>query len=93
MRESEPGLVQPTIPYTANFKLKVRILSTLKCIPFHGKDHEDTYKHIDEGNDIANSFNIQNIPQETVLLRMLSVTFKGAAKDWLKPLPPCAITP
>ncbi|KAL7608785.1 hypothetical protein Lser_V15G13163 [Lactuca serriola] len=56
-------------------------------IPFTEKDYEDAYKHLHEVNDIADYFNITNVPRETVLLRMLHVAFKGDAKDWLKALP------
>ncbi|XP_023741082.1 uncharacterized protein LOC111889173 [Lactuca sativa] len=86
------GLMQPTIPATATFELKGHILTALKEVPFPGKDHEDAYKHLDEVNEIAGYFNIPNVPRETVLLRILPVTFKGAAKDWLKALPPGAVT-
>ena len=87
-----PGLVQPAIPSTTIFELKGQILGILKEIAFTEKDHEDTYKYLDEVNDIADDFNISNVPRETLLLRMLPVTFKGAAKDWWKALPPGAIT-
>ena len=87
-----PGLVQPAIPATATFELKGHILAALKEIPFYGKDHEDAYKHLDEVNDVADYFNIPNVTRETQLLRMLPVTFKGAAKDWLKSLPPGSVT-
>ena len=90
--DAGPGLVQPAIPATTTFELKGHILFALKDIPFFGKDYEDAYKHLDEVNDIAGYFNIPNIPRESGLLRMLPVTFKGAAKDWLKALPPGAIT-
>lgn len=75
------GLVQPTIPAAANFKLKGHILAQLKDIPFYKKDHKDDYKHIDEVNEIADYFKIPNVPREKVQLRMLPITFKGAAKD------------
>ena len=88
----DPRLVQLAIPTTATFELKGHILSAIKDIPFSGKDHEDAYKHFDEVNDITDYFNILNVPRETVLFRMLSVTFKGTTKDWLKALPPCIIT-
>ena len=83
-----PGLVQPAIPATANFKLNGHILAQLKDVPFYGKEHEDAYKHIEEVTDIADYFHMQNVSRDTVLLRMLLVTFKGAAKEWLKSLPP-----
>lgn len=79
--DTGPGLVQPTIPATTTFELKGNNHTTQKDIPFSGKDHEDACKHLDEVNDIADYFNISNIPRETVLLRMLPVTFRGAAKD------------
>lgn len=82
----------PAIPATTTFELKGPILSGLKEVPFYGKDHEDAYKHLDKVNDIADYFHILNVPREMVLLRMLPVTFKGVAKDWLKALPPSAIT-
>lgn len=90
--DTEPNLVQPTIPATPTFELKGHILAAIKDIPFSGKEHEDAYKHLDEANDIADYFNIPNVSREMVLLRMISVTFKGPAKDWLKALPPGAIT-
>lgn len=76
---TEPGLVQPAIPATANFELKGHILAQLKDIPFHGKEHEDACKHVEEVMDIADYFHMPNVPRDTVLLRMLPVTFKGAA--------------
>ena len=90
--DTGPGLVQPAIPATATFELKGHILAQLKEIPFHGRDHEDAYKHLDEVNDVADYFNVPNVPREVQLLRMLPVTFKGVAKDWLKSLPPGSVT-
>lgn len=92
MCESGSGLVLPTIPNTINFELNGHILYPLKYILSYGKDHEDAYTHIDEVNDIADYFNILNVPRETVLLRMLPVTIKGTIKDLLKSLPPGTIT-
>lgn len=85
------GLVQPMIPTTTNFELKGHILAELKDIPCYGKDHEDAYKHIDDVNGIADYFNIPTMPCDTVLLRMLPVKFKEAAKYWLKSLSPGSI--
>lgn len=90
--DTGPGPVQPVIPATATFELKGHILAQLKEIPFYGKDHANAYKHLDEVNDVSDYFNVPNVPRETVLLRMLPVTFKGVAKDWLKSLPPGSIT-
>ncbi|XP_023760786.1 uncharacterized protein LOC111909226 [Lactuca sativa] len=86
------GLVQPAVPATATFELKGHILTALKDISFYGKDHEDAFKHLDKVNDINDYFNVLNVNRDTVLLRMLPVTFKGAAKDWLKALPLGTIT-
>nr|KAJ0205103.1 hypothetical protein LSAT_V11C500241070 [Lactuca sativa] len=90
--DTGPGLMQPAIPATSNFELKGHILAQLKEIPFYGKDHEDTYKYLDEVNDIADYVNVHNVSHDTVLLCMLPVTFKGAAKDRLKSLPLGSIT-
>lgn len=63
MREDTgPGLVQPAIPATATFELKGHILAQLQEIPFYGKDNEDAYKHLDEVNDVADYFNVPNVP-------------------------------
>lgn len=62
MCQSRPGLVYPIIPNTINFELKRCIFSMLKDIPFYAKDHEDTYKHIDEVNDIAAYYNFLDVP-------------------------------
>ena len=85
-------LFNPAIRATTNFELKGHILAQLKDIPFYGKDHKDTYKHIDEVNEIAEYFNIPNVPRKTVQLMMLPVAFKGTTNDWLKALPPVSIT-
>ncbi|XP_052624901.1 uncharacterized protein LOC128132394 [Lactuca sativa] len=88
---ADPAVVT-VFPATGTFELKGHILALLKEIPFTGKDHEDAYKHLDEVNDVADYFNVPNVPRETQLLHMLPVTLKGAAKDWLKSLPPRSIT-
>ncbi|XP_023771140.1 uncharacterized protein LOC111919779 [Lactuca sativa] len=41
--------------------------------------------------DIADYFHMPNVPRDTVLLRMLPVTFKRSTKEWLKSLPPGSI--
>ena len=64
--DTSPGLVQPAIPAAATFKLKRNILPTLKEVPFSGKDHEDSYKHLDEVNDIVDYCNIPNVPRTIV---------------------------
>ena len=56
------GLIHPVIPSTATFELKGDILSALKDIPISVKEHEDSYKHLDEVNDIADYFNLLNVP-------------------------------
>lgn len=47
----------------------------VKDILFTGKEYEDAFKHIDELKDIANCYIIPNVPRESVLLKMLLVTF------------------
>lgn len=42
--------------------------------------------------DIILQMLVPNVPHETMLPRMLLVTFKRYAKDWLKALPPGSIT-
>lgn len=86
------GLVQPEIPATTNFELKGHILYALKHIPFYRKDNADANKHIDEVNNIVDYFHVSNVPRETVLLRVLLITFKGEAKEWIKSLPHRVIT-
>lgn len=86
------GLVHHKIPIITNFELKGHILFMLIDIPFYGKYHKDAYKCMDKVNYITNYLNVPNVTREMVLLWMLPVTFKGEAKDWLKALPPGAIT-
>lgn len=64
----------------------------LKEIPFFGKNHKDMYKHIDEVLDIANYFNTPIVTKDTMMIRMLPITLKDTTMDWLKSLPPGAIT-
>lgn len=70
-------LVPPSIPAATRFELKGHILSMLKDIPFSRKDHEDEFRHINEVLDIVNYFNVQNVSRDTLLLRILQVTFMG----------------
>lgn len=80
--DNGPGLVPPTIPAATNFELEGQILAMLTYIPFHRKDYEDAFKHIGEGLDIANYFNVPNVSRDVMLLRMLLVTFTRDAKLW-----------
>lgn len=59
-----PGLAPPEIPPMRSFELIGHILSMLKNIPFIGKAYEDAFKHIDEVKDIANYFQVLNVPRE-----------------------------
>lgn len=90
--DNGPGLVPPEIPAERSFELNGNILSMLKDIPFARKEYEDAFKHIDRVKDIANYFNVLDVPRESVLLRMLLVTFTSEAKVWLKSLMPGSIT-
>lgn len=65
--ENWSGLVPPEIPSATNFELKGHILNMLKDIPLYEKDHEDSYRHIDEVFDIANYFNVPHVTRDTVL--------------------------
>lgn len=63
----------------------------LKDIWFYGKDYEDDHKHVDIVLEIE-LVQHTKVSRDAVLLWILSVTFEGAAKDWLKSLSPKAIT-
>ena len=42
--------------------------------------------------EISHYFNAPNVSEDAVMLRLLPVTLKGEAKEWLKSLPFGAIT-
>lgn len=79
--DNDPCLVLPAIPTTTSFELKGDILLMLKDIPFSGKDYEDAFRHLDEGLDNENYFNIPNVSRDVVLLRILPVPFTRDSKS------------
>lgn len=78
--ENRSGFVPPEIPSTTNFELKGNFITMLKDNPFYRKDQEDAYKNIDKVLDIVNYLNVPNVSCESVLLRMLPITFKEQQK-------------
>lgn len=86
------GLDPPKIPTTTKFELPGHILGMLQDLPFYGKEYEDAFEHIEEVVEISNYFHIPNVSKDAVMLRLLPVTLKGEAKEWLRSLPIGAIT-
>lgn len=75
------------IPSITKFELKDQFLQLLKETQFFGKDEVNAPKHIEEVIKITGYFNIIGVKKDTTILRVFPITFKDAAKRWVKLLP------
>nr|GEY28089.1 hypothetical protein [Tanacetum cinerariifolium] len=58
---------------------------------FSEKKNEDAYDHVDRVLNVVSLFNIHEVSQDAVLLRMFPFTLTGAAKRWVDRLTPGAV--
>ena len=49
---------------------------------FHGKLSEDPYRHIDELSQVCEINHLQNIPANTMKMKLFPTTLRDRAKDW-----------
>ncbi|GKD41847.1 hypothetical protein Tco_1266492 [Tanacetum coccineum] len=55
---------------------------------FSGNKNNDAHEHVERVLDIINLFNIPGVSHDAVMLRIFPITLTGAAKRWVKRLPP-----
>ncbi|CAN6459149.1 unnamed protein product [Victoria cruziana] len=67
--------------------------STISMLPsFHGFASEDPYRHLDEFLDACATVKISHVDDGALRLRLFPFSLKERARDWLKSIPPKAIS-
>ncbi|GJR40516.1 putative reverse transcriptase domain-containing protein [Tanacetum coccineum] len=64
-----------------------QFLKELRDNTFSGSDHEDANKHIEKVLEIVDLFNVPNITQDQIMLRVFPMSLTGAASHWLRNKP------
>ena len=64
----------------ANFRIDSHVMSMLPI--FHGKPSEDPYRHIDELSKVCEISYLQNVPADTMKMKIFPATLRDRAKDW-----------
>ena len=49
---------------------------------FHGKPSEDPYRHVDELSQVCEISHLQNVPADTMKMKLFLATLRDRAKDW-----------
>ena len=64
----------------ANFRIDSHVMSMLPI--FHGKPFEDPYRLVDELFQVCKLNHLQNIPADTMKMKLFPATLRDRAKDW-----------
>ena len=64
----------------ANFRIDSHVMSMLPI--FHGKPYEDPYRHVDELSQVCEINHLQNVPADTMKMKLFPATLRDRAKDW-----------
>ena len=64
----------------ANFRIDSHVMSMLPI--FHGKPSEDPYRHVDELSYVCEINHLQNVPADTMKMKLFPATLRDKAKDW-----------
>nr|GEZ05790.1 hypothetical protein [Tanacetum cinerariifolium] len=84
-------MVKQKIKGNVNFEIKSRFMRELREETFSGNKNKDAHDHVDRVLNIVSLFNIPEVSQDTVLLRVFSFTLTGTAKRWVDRLTPGAV--
>ena len=63
----------------ANFRIDSYVMSILPI--FHGKPSEDPYRHVDELSQVCEINHLQNVPADTMKMKIFPTTLRDRAKD------------
>ena len=63
-----------------NFRIDSHVMSMLPI--FHGKPSEDPYRHVDELSQVCEINHLQNVPADTMKMKLFPATLRDQAKDW-----------
>ena len=64
----------------ANFRIDSHVMSMLPI--FHGKHFDDPYRHVDELSQVCEINHLQNVPADTMKMKLFPATLRDRAKDW-----------
>ena len=64
----------------ANFRIYSHVMSMLPIV--HGKPSEDPYRHVDELSQVCEINHLQNVPADTMKMKLFPATLRYRAKDW-----------
>ena len=64
----------------ANFRIDSHVMSLLLVL--HGKPSEDPYRHVDELSQVCEINHLQNVPADTIKMKLFPATLRDRAKDW-----------
>ena len=64
----------------ANFRIDSHVVSMLPI--FHGKPFEDPYRHVDELSQVCEINHLQNVPADTMKMKLFPATLRDRAKEW-----------
>ncbi|GJY76853.1 retrovirus-related pol polyprotein from transposon TNT 1-94, partial [Tanacetum coccineum] len=77
-------VVRPKINDKTHIELKGQYLKELRENTFSGSEHEDANEHIKKVLEIVNLFQIPEVTQDQVMLRVFPMSLTGAASRWLR---------
>ena len=63
-----------------NFSIDLHVMSMLPI--FYGKPSEDPYRHVDELSQVCEINHLQNVPADTMKMKLFAPTLIDRAKHW-----------
>nr|GEV70005.1 hypothetical protein [Tanacetum cinerariifolium] len=78
-----PDVVKPEIRGNVNFEIKSQFMRELKKDTFSKNKNKDAHDHVGRVFNIVSLFNIPEVSQDVVILRVFPFTLTGSAKRWV----------
>nr|GEX95425.1 reverse transcriptase domain-containing protein [Tanacetum cinerariifolium] len=75
------GVARPKIKDKCHFELKGQFLKELRENTLSGSNHEDANKHIEKVLEIVDLFQVPNITQDQLMLRVFPISLTGSILD------------
>ena len=72
--------IQAPLGRGANFRVDSHVMSMPPN--FHGKPSEDAYRQVDELSQVCEINHLQNVPADTMKMKLLPSNLRDRAKDW-----------
>ena len=75
-------LTGPAVDIDQTFELKPGLINMVQANQFYGKAHENASAHLQHFLEICNTFTIQDVPRDTILLCLFPFSLLERAKQW-----------